>query len=771
MSVYSDKILSYGVWGYWPLNDLSGATLADVGPNNYTLTLDGTAPTTGVVGGVTDPTYTENTAITVSGASQYYNNTNPSSIRSIIVWFKTGTTPGSGNHMPLFTTWWNGNANSYFGMTINAVGFLVGKFLHDNTNNYYVVSPSLVTDDQWHMAALTYDSSASLMSMYLDGELIDTIYAPDANSLANRVRFLYAEFDTLPAGGGSGFKYYTGSVDEVAALTTTLTGADVADIYDIGVAQFDRVNTSGDFTGTVVVNPADNDNFEDARVTVIPYGTTSYRGPAVDSAGATTEALEPSNAYSNLKSAWWSYTPATSGTAVFDTIGSYRSSDPAYGTADTQISVYTGTGYGNLTTVGWDSDSGGAYGGKTFTSRLSVPVVGGTTYWVQVGSWTNSEILTYVLNIEGPSTQPEAPNTPGNFDISGDFSSVDLVVVTSGEIQIGENSIDTTGDFSAPTVEYVTQEAVKAFIKPGAPAIRSTQETVKALTRPGPPSIRSTQEAVKTLVRVVPIATEASVSGYVTAGATVTGNLSVQARQRESQTHAKVATYPDPTPPKLSEEHAKTAYVPDPMPSKASQSHVKVVTERGTDNPPRLSQEHAKTATVGISSYTNSSEHIKVATSNTEPAVGRVTNEHIKIADNMQPEQLLNAQTHTKMAWVPEVDPHLTNEHLKVASTIEAYPVQLYAESLLVAFTSVAAHEIDQAHVKVLSHIESVDVVGQAHVKTAGAIDPDTRNTAAHTKVAAVILSVDQTSATHTKVAVEGLDTSKSRKRGWGVLL
>jgi hypothetical protein len=118
--------------------------------------------------------------------------------------------------------------------------------------------------------------------------------------------------------------------------------------------------------------PPANDNFSSAIALSGTTGTTNGSNVA-----STRETGEPD--YGNARSVWWRWTAPSSGSAVFDTIGS---------DFDTYLAVFTGGGLSALTVVTSNDDSGGAG-----TSQVTFQASAGTSYYLQVsgfGSQTGS---------------------------------------------------------------------------------------------------------------------------------------------------------------------------------------------------------------------------------------------------------------------------------------------------------------------------------------------------------------------------------------------
>jgi len=126
-----------------------------------------------------------------------------------------------------------------------------------------------------------------------------------------------------------------------------------------------------------------NDNFS-GRAVISPAGDTVTS----TNAGATKEPGEPNHAgNAGGKSVWWTWTPATSGGAQVDTIGS---------DFDTLLGVYTGSSVSALTAVASDDNGGG-----NLASRVTFSAVAGTAYQIAVDG-CNGASGNITLNVIAP---------------------------------------------------------------------------------------------------------------------------------------------------------------------------------------------------------------------------------------------------------------------------------------------------------------------------------------------------------------------------------
>lgn len=224
-----------------------------------------------------------------------------------------------------------------------------------------------------------------------------TWVAPDNGTLS--LATAGSTFDTL-------LGVYTGSA--VGALTAVAVNDDGGPEYTSalslpvtrGVAYQLAVDGYGGANGRVRLvlgfvaagaRPA-NDHFAArAALAGTPVSVTAT------TAGATKETGEPNHAGSaGGSSVWWSWTAPGDGTLTLSTEGS---------NFDTVLAVYTGTAFNALSLVGADDD-----GGDAGTSRLSLPVRGGTVYQIAVDGYNRAagSALLYLTFAGGG-----APASPG----------------------------------------------------------------------------------------------------------------------------------------------------------------------------------------------------------------------------------------------------------------------------------------------------------------------------------------------------------------------
>jgi hypothetical protein len=158
-------------------------------------------------------------------------------------------------------------------------------------------------------------------------------------------------------------------------------------------------------TGAIQLNiappPPPNDNFVN-RIALIGDAANSTG----TNRGATAEVGEPAQS-GPINSAWWSWTPSTSGFFQVDTIGSNSG-----GNSDTYLSAFTGNAVDNLTLVGANDDGGGNY-----DSLVNVNATAGTTYQLAVDGWSNR---TGPIDLNIAPTAPPNDNFANRITLTGD---------------------------------------------------------------------------------------------------------------------------------------------------------------------------------------------------------------------------------------------------------------------------------------------------------------------------------------------------------------
>lgn len=235
--------------------------------------------------------------------------------------------------------------------------------------------------------------------------------------------------------------------------------------------------------------PSINDNFADAIEVVIETNGGTYTSASLDTDENTTESGEVSISASANVSAWWKYTPTSSGTADFDTS---LSTVTTTGT-DTYMAIWTGTNFGDMVSVATDDDSGGS--GTSLVNDLAVTA--DETYWIQIGGFGN-QTMNLVLRVTGPETDGGGGGgTDGNVIAVPATATGEVLppVITGESIVEGGGPATATAQAHAPNVSggatgdgQVSAVTATATAQAHSPTVSDGQPTVT------PPSTESRQD-------------------------------------------------------------------------------------------------------------------------------------------------------------------------------------------------------------------------------------------------------------------------------------
>jgi hypothetical protein len=168
--------------------------------------------------------------------------------------------------------------------------------------------------------------------------------------------------------------------------------------------------------------------------------------------GATRQAEEPTHFAAGSTSIWYRWTPADTGVATVDTVGSGF---------DTVLAAYTGSTLAGLTGVAADGDSAG-----NLRSRIRFPVTAGTTYHLAVdgaGGASGATTLRFALD--------RAPLAKAGADVSvGRGAEVDL-----------DGSASSDPDGGALSFEWLQVGGPRAVLEDA----RTARPRVRGLSQPG----------------------------------------------------------------------------------------------------------------------------------------------------------------------------------------------------------------------------------------------------------------------------------------------
>ena len=176
--------------------------------------------------------------------------------------------------------------------------------------------------------------------------------------------------------------YVLDEVPNSAALTAaTVSGLTCNTAYTFsltahnGLVESDHSNTVNVTTRSCVTTA--NDDFNNAiQIANYPYEQngwdTSWATQAADDPAIPVCGLQP-----GANTVWYRYTPSFSGEVYIDTFGSDY---------DTYVAVFTGS-RGALNAIACNDDKPSESNAYRLQSQVEMPLVGGTTYYIQVGKF------------------------------------------------------------------------------------------------------------------------------------------------------------------------------------------------------------------------------------------------------------------------------------------------------------------------------------------------------------------------------------------------
>jgi len=176
---------------------------------------------------------TGNYSINFNGATQYidsgalgsYERTQPFSIS---LWLKSSTTPVS--YSVILGKYDSPNIRGYMAYIDNIPRIVL--LLGNSASNYLHVTAPIgnVLDNNWHYLTFTYDGSSSAygISIYIDG--INQITTIVKNNLGGTI----LTSENFKIGKDNDGHYFTGNLDEVQLINSTINSSQVLNLYNYG---------------------------------------------------------------------------------------------------------------------------------------------------------------------------------------------------------------------------------------------------------------------------------------------------------------------------------------------------------------------------------------------------------------------------------------------------------------------------------------------------------------------------------------------------------
>ena len=229
--------------GYWPLDEGSGTTTADLSGNNNTGTLTGASWTTGKLNG----------ALSFNGTSNYVTMGNPTALQfgtnsfTIMNWFKTAT--GTARRMIS-----NGHLNftdpGYFigvGPSGGCAGCIGGGVGGPNqASSLSFATTASFIDNTWHQEAMVINQTAHTAQIYIDG--VAQTVSTEASTCTSATAVTSVNITTcgslnatasgtepfiVGSQNGGTAEWFSGSLDEVRVYNSALNSSQIQNQYAI----------------------------------------------------------------------------------------------------------------------------------------------------------------------------------------------------------------------------------------------------------------------------------------------------------------------------------------------------------------------------------------------------------------------------------------------------------------------------------------------------------------------------------------------------------
>ncbi|MFU8946826.1 LamG-like jellyroll fold domain-containing protein [Mycetocola zhadangensis] len=258
---------------YWRLADGDASSAADsslfgASPGSYGT--DVTRGTTGVVG--------ENAAVTTKGSQNSTIATTVSGGSSTTfateLWFNTSTT--SGGKLIGFENTQTGNGSDYDKQIymINSGALIFGVYTGGVA---YLQTPATYNDGTWHHVVGLQDSTG--MKLYVDGTLVGSNSTATNQAFTGFWRIGGGNLNSWPSQPSN--SYFTGTLDEVAVYSHSLTSDDVATHYATGINDSTAPSTPTNLEGSFSAGAVELDwDASTDNIGVVAYRI--YRGTSAD---------------------------------------------------------------------------------------------------------------------------------------------------------------------------------------------------------------------------------------------------------------------------------------------------------------------------------------------------------------------------------------------------------------------------------------------------------------------------------------------------------
>jgi hypothetical protein len=222
--------LMTGLVGYWPFDEGTGTTTADVSGNGNAGTLENSPVWSASV----PPTpYANKHSLLFDGVQSYVTMGNPAVLQltgalSLTAWFESSATLG--NYQTLVSKWWSGGTEAAYSIYWTDGNGPLFAVQNASLSTLGASSATPYTDGTWHFIAATWDGATA--RLYVDGKPV-TATTPDASfgMLSNITDPFDVATDNRYA-PGTGDRFFPGNVDDVHVYSRALSAAEVGALFN-----------------------------------------------------------------------------------------------------------------------------------------------------------------------------------------------------------------------------------------------------------------------------------------------------------------------------------------------------------------------------------------------------------------------------------------------------------------------------------------------------------------------------------------------------------
>jgi RHS repeat-associated protein len=226
-SYYFTTSLASGIVGYWPLDEGTGTTTADMsGLSNPGTLVNSPSWQTGTsckFGDCLSFTGSSDQYVSIPSSGSISFPTSESTF-SISFWVKTSSTPSSVESLVSKTGDCSSCGDTGYGIRFESGGTLSAYLMNAGTVLGSVSGSSVVSSGVWHN--VVFVDNDGVITLFLDGSIYDTGTVSTLGSILNS--------NPLTLGSDDSGLYFTGSIDDVRVYGLALSGLEANELYTGG---------------------------------------------------------------------------------------------------------------------------------------------------------------------------------------------------------------------------------------------------------------------------------------------------------------------------------------------------------------------------------------------------------------------------------------------------------------------------------------------------------------------------------------------------------